>query len=230
MLFSSADTDRLEELLASDAFKGEAMTLDMLQGFLCAILSGPESVPVDTWMKDVLGESPEYESPAQADEVRGLLLRLHDALAAALAEQQDFDLILYGAEDDPEAVDYASWCDGYVYGSQISPVNWFEAAGKKVDELSDYMEVFFLLNGLLKEDAKKHKQPWLSKKEEEKALTMAREDLPDTIHAVYLFWESRRAAANPVRRESAKVGRNDLCPCGSGKKFKQCCGSSEKLH
>ena len=28
----------------------------------------------------------------------------------------------------------------------------------------------------------------------------------------------------PARREPAKVGRNDACPCGSGKKFKNCCG------
>ncbi|HVF51666.1 MAG TPA: preprotein translocase subunit SecA [Pyrinomonadaceae bacterium] len=28
-----------------------------------------------------------------------------------------------------------------------------------------------------------------------------------------------------VRRAEAKVGRNELCPCGSGKKFKKCCGS-----
>ncbi|NJB68618.1 preprotein translocase subunit SecA [Desulfobaculum xiamenense] len=28
----------------------------------------------------------------------------------------------------------------------------------------------------------------------------------------------------PVRRDEPKVGRNDLCPCGSGKKFKKCCG------
>jgi len=27
-----------------------------------------------------------------------------------------------------------------------------------------------------------------------------------------------------VTRESPKVGRNDPCPCGSGKKFKKCCG------
>ena len=31
--------------------------------------------------------------------------------------------------------------------------------------------------------------------------------------------------AVPVVRESPKVGRNDPCPCGSGKKFKKCCGS-----
>ena len=34
----------------------------------------------------------------------------------------------------------------------------------------------------------------------------------------------------PVRREAPKVGRNDPCPCGSGKKFKQCCGAPERLH
>lgn len=28
----------------------------------------------------------------------------------------------------------------------------------------------------------------------------------------------------PYRREAPKVGRNDLCPCGSGKKYKKCCG------
>jgi len=28
----------------------------------------------------------------------------------------------------------------------------------------------------------------------------------------------------PVRREQPKIGRNDPCPCGSGKKYKKCCG------
>ena len=30
----------------------------------------------------------------------------------------------------------------------------------------------------------------------------------------------------PVKRKDAKVGRNDPCPCGSGKKYKQCCGQN----
>jgi preprotein translocase subunit SecA len=28
----------------------------------------------------------------------------------------------------------------------------------------------------------------------------------------------------PARREATQVGRNEPCPCGSGKKFKNCCG------
>lgn len=30
-------------------------------------------------------------------------------------------------------------------------------------------------------------------------------------------------AVDTFRRENGKVGRNDLCPCGSGKKYKKCC-------
>jgi uncharacterized protein YecA (UPF0149 family) len=44
--------------------------------------------------------------------------------------------------------------------------------------------------------------------------------------------EMGEAAAQPqgevkvktIIREAAKVGRNDPCPCGSGKKYKKCCG------
>lgn len=39
-------------------------------------------------------------------------------------------------------------------------------------------------------------------------------------------WQDERppVPAEPVRRRSLKVGRNDPCPCGSGKKYKVCCG------
>jgi preprotein translocase subunit SecA len=30
----------------------------------------------------------------------------------------------------------------------------------------------------------------------------------------------------PVRRDVPKVGRNEPCPCGSGKKYKNCCGKN----
>ncbi|HOP73262.1 preprotein translocase subunit SecA [Thermoclostridium caenicola] len=35
-----------------------------------------------------------------------------------------------------------------------------------------------------------------------------------------------QASRQPKKRETAKVGRNDPCPCGSGKKYKKCCGSN----
>ena len=34
----------------------------------------------------------------------------------------------------------------------------------------------------------------------------------------------KTATVETIRNDQPKVGRNDPCPCGSGKKFKKCCG------
>jgi preprotein translocase subunit SecA len=63
-------------------------------------------------------------------------------------------------------------------------------------------------------------------KEEQDAREREREEarrrLQREQNLVYSAGDS--AAAAPAKRETAKVGRNDPCPCGSGKKFKKCHG------
>ena len=39
-----------------------------------------------------------------------------------------------------------------------------------------------------------------------------------------LLFTGPKEAATPVKRTQQKVGRNDPCPCGSGKKYKKCHG------
>lgn len=38
------------------------------------------------------------------------------------------------------------------------------------------------------------------------------------------FFTTGKTMPKPVSRAVPKTGRNDVCPCGSGKKFKKCCG------
>ncbi len=40
------------------------------------------------------------------------------------------------------------------------------------------------------------------------------------------FYDTGRIVPKTIVRESPKVGRNDPCPCGSGRKYKHCCGKS----
>lgn len=228
-IMTADDLDRLEDLLASENFHGEAMTLDAMQGFLCAVISSPDMVSPGDWIVEAIGE-PTYDSDEQREEVMSLLMKFYNSIAGALANDQDFDLILYGLEDNPEQLDYAAWCDGYVFGSQIGETDWFEAAGEYAEDLSEKMEVFFLLNGALKEEAIEHKEPWLSPKDEQRVMTEAEEAFPSTIGDIYRFMQTLKSSAEPVRRGAPKVGRNDPCPCGSGKKFKQCCGMDHTLH
>jgi len=52
--------------------------------------------------------------------------------------------------------------------------------------------------------------------------------MPAGASAGGLRGDARQVPHGPVqtiRRESPKVGRNDPCPCGSGKKYKHCCGA-----
>lgn len=42
----------------------------------------------------------------------------------------------------------------------------------------------------------------------------------------WTFVDGEQLAAPPTRKDGPQVGRNDPCPCGSGKKFKKCCGKA----
>ncbi|MBQ6318583.1 MAG: SEC-C domain-containing protein [Lachnospiraceae bacterium] len=48
-------------------------------------------------------------------------------------------------------------------------------------------------------------------------------DIFDEEKQKELYKEQKRSQT--VRHEGPKIGRNDPCPCGSGKKYKKCCGS-----
>ncbi|MDZ5458118.1 YecA/YgfB family protein [Azohydromonas lata] len=69
----------------------------------------------------------------------------------------------------------------------------------------------------------------LSTMDKELPLASVDEAIDDLIMAVAELWDltqDQRYAVQQVRRDAPKVGRNDPCPCGSGKKFKQCHGKA----
>lgn len=227
--FSEADLDRLEALLDSDIFNDDAMQLDELQALLCAVASGPETIPASVWLPAALGENPAYTTESQESEVLALVMGFYNAIATTLAENDDWELILYPFADDPEELDFATWADAYIYGTQLG-CDWYARAGERVEELSELLQPFFLLNGMLKEDAENHQERWMTTAEERLAISRAQEELPELVSEVYNFWhEQSPAIATHPSAQSGTVG-GTVCPCGSGKQYKQCCGSPARLH
>jgi len=47
----------------------------------------------------------------------------------------------------------------------------------------------------------------------------------EKIDGAWYFREGHPPVRTPVVREEPKIGRNDPCSCGSGRKFKRCCGA-----
>ena len=51
-------------------------------------------------------------------------------------------------------------------------------------------------------------------------------DLVQTVCELYELTLAERYAVDVRRRDAPKVGRNDPCPCGSGRKHKHCHGAA----
>lgn len=47
----------------------------------------------------------------------------------------------------------------------------------------------------------------------------------ERVEGHWYFRGGRPAVRQPVVRDEPKIGRNDACPCGSGRKYKRCCGA-----
>jgi uncharacterized protein len=216
---SPEDLDRLEALLSAPHLQ-DSMTLDALQGFFCAVASAPAPIPPEKWMGFALGEHG-FASDAEAREVTDLLARFAADTARDLAEGFGLDLITYPAEEGEEEL--SAWCEGYLTGVAIADPSWFDAGDE--DTIDELLFPFMALSGRMKEHAQESGEAWHEPAEEAKLMSGAREILYETLDEAYHYWFDRRVNRVPVKREVEKVGRNDPCPCGSGKKYKSCHGA-----
>ena len=109
------------------------------------------------------------------------------------------------------------------YGQKDPVVQYRILGGEMFDEMTANIKVDvvrFLLNARKKEGG-------VSKREETSKITNA--SLEDTaINLVDGSYKKDEGGMNKtIVNDEPKVGRNDPCPCGSGKKYKNCCGRNQ---
>jgi uncharacterized protein len=222
---------RLEQLLGDPALP-EAMRLDEAHGFLCAALSGPQPMAEEQWLSEVLGE-PQAGGEDLLREVAELLRPFVAELEAALAVGEPPLLLLYPIDGEEGAPgDFLPWCQGYLEGVDAASEDWFDALGADEDTedsdeicyLDEQLFPLFMLTGDAEAAALAAGEDWLSGEELDRLELECEEKLPQAVTNIYRFWVAQRSIKT-IRRETPKVGRNDPCPCGSGKKFKKCCGA-----
>ena len=222
---STAELDQLEQLLVSDIFHEEAMPLDMLQGLFCAVASAPDLISPSSWMPVALGDNPIYRTTEQAQEILDLVMRFYSQTVQELDEGHGITLYVFPDENGED--DLATWCEGYLEGVVLSETDWYEhGEPERVEEL---LFPFMLLSGRMREAAEETGDTdTLPSSEEERQMRIeAANSMGDSVSAVYSYWLDKRISHAPIRRDGPKVGRNDFCPCGSGKKYKSCHGSSD---
>lgn len=215
--FDEASRNRLIELLDAKSLEHNTMRCDEVQGFMMALLSGPDALNPNDWLPEVLGDESLFEAKERT-EVERLVLALAMDMRSQLADKKLPDLWLY--EDEAGNPDFYTWCNAYLYALDVVPTDWFEAVNQ--EEFEDLFYPIMALGGIYDEEENGEVILHLTDKE----LTELESDLPHVLLDIYSYWQAVINKPQTVRREGGKIGRNDPCPCNSGKKYKACCGKN----
>lgn len=227
-LVDPLDDDELQELedfLLSDVTGEEAMDIAMVDGFLTALAVGPSTLPPSRWLPVIWGrDEMVWTSKQQAERIMSLILRHANAIVFHLRDDPEtFEPLMYEREHEGKVIPIIDeWCTGFVRGMGLDEAGWQPLLDTEEGEEMLYP---ILLYGTEVGWEELQNHPELAARHEEMATSLG-----DCVMAIQAWWLPTRKAKSTVRRDEPKVGRNDLCPCGSGKKFKKCCGSPEKLH
>jgi uncharacterized protein len=233
---SDAEMDELDRFLMSDATSDNTMMLDCLDGYLTALATGPVSILPSQWLPGVWGptekDEPVFDSFKQAERITGLIFRQLNGIIGSLQHNPDefepiFDTAIF-PDNSHEYADGEMWAYGFMSGIMLQRESW-----QALFDDPNGVEVLRPIYLLGAEEATPEEEALTETPEQREKLT---EQIPASVAWIYRFWlpyrdaMAERSVATTFERGQPKVGRNDPCPCGSGKKFKKCCGASTILH
>jgi uncharacterized protein len=216
---NSHELDRLEEFL--DGIGPAAMNIEMLDGYLTALICGPDMVPPSEYLPQILGEDHSFDGDKQAMEILGLVMRHWNSIASTLARTLEKDRALNGDDvhfpvllEDEDGVAYANeWATGFMLGVRIRPESWRKLMNS--DTYGGAMIPIMMLDHEHDPDPAMRPPTMTPDKRNELIAIMV-----VGVMEIYRYFRHR-----PVCSQRAKVGRNESCPCGSGRKYKLCCGN-----
>jgi uncharacterized protein len=179
------------------------VSADWTMGFLTAVCTGPDAIAPTDWIPVLVPDRAFDEDPAARAKV-DLLARVFGAVGETLRTTPE----IICPEPDKPAQDAVDFCRGYLHGARMHET-WRndEAATKKL----------LPFQALAKENVEAIDADGNPVTDAE-AWTQ-RERLGSCVAELHAYWQSKRQVVNAT----PKVGRNDPCPCGSGKKHKKCC-------
>ncbi len=229
---ATKELTELQEFLLSDTTPKKCMDIESLDGFLTAIVSGPEVVMPSEWLPVVWGdkEGPVFETEAQANKIINYMMRHMNEISAVLMKRpQEYEPLIYEWESkDDFHLKALGWSNGYLNGVDLRKHQWQPLLGD-----DDYAEMFMpILTLISKVDDPDCGELVNTSEKRQRFIDM----IPEAVVNIHHFWLERRMpiTSKPGKivpfKKPEKIGRNEPCPCGSGKKYKKCCGSSEKLN
>jgi uncharacterized protein len=205
-----------------------AMNLEKLDGFFTALICGPSPVDPNEYLPEIWGgEMADEEAFSSQQELKDFLdlIMRHRASVADTLQSGDVFLPLL-LEDDHGIAHANDWAQGFMRGMELRREDWVELLDDE-DHGGWLVPILALAH---EHDPDPTMRPYPEPVDADR-----REQLiagaAAGVTAIYRYFEPLRRMLSDLtggpstyRRTGPKIGRNDPCACGSGKKYKRCCG------
>ena len=195
----------------------DTMCLEWADGFFTALAVGPERLLPERYLPAIVGTSeagPVFDTPQHDAYVAQLLTRWFATIERSLADDEAVEPFINRDVDELEGT---LWAQGYLAAIALCKDAWLPLTKRK--DLTERLIVPIIVLLPDTDDPEDDLSP-------ERRTTLI-ELLPDFLIATWKFWRGEEHPLLETRRERVrKIGRNELCPCGSGKKYKRCCGAA----
>ncbi len=209
--------DRVDENADTRGLDEGMLDVSELDGFFTAIVSGPVIVQPSQWLPVIWGDfEPERGSDKEFEVIISLMIRHMNGIVSTLMDQpEDFEpLYLERVGEDRNYLIVDDWCEGYISGAVLTEMEGGDA-GKLMEDLLAPIRAFTQATG------------WKGHESSESEVRNLQNAIAPNVREIHSYWLAQRPEEAPpsqsVRRSEPRVGRNDPCPCGSGKKYKKCC-------
>lgn len=228
------EIDELDRFLISDSTSDETMMLDSLDGYLTAIVVGPNKLEFGKWFPCIWGPSPDdlpnFNSMEEAEHIMDLIVRLINGITWDLEENPDIFSPIFNISEyrGRKFADAETWAYGFMCGIDLCRKDW-----QPLFDDPNGVEVLRPFHLLGSDNVTPEEIELTNTPEQREKLA---EQIPSSVAWMYRFWLPYRQAvvermvAIALQRELPEIGHNEPCPCGSGKHFKKCCGAAAILH
>ena len=118
------DLEALDEFLSSDAAPDDCMKISDLDGFLTAIVIGPELIKPSQWFPVIWrGEEGFFEDTEQAERIYEMIFARYNLILQQLAHDEDEYGPLFWQSEDGTII-AMDWAEGFMEGVQLAPDAW----------------------------------------------------------------------------------------------------------
>ena len=223
--------ETLSTLLHGLPAENEPMNISELDGFVAGLLVSPEMVMPSEWLPVVWGGDFEgtFSAVPELEETLGAVMEHYNRVAQLLSDAPERYQALFGVDPNSDDTLWEPWVSGFEQAMALRPNCWEQVIEGDDEDASSGILMILALHEVDQGTSD------LSEESIDELDRIAPDYIAEIVFNLNRWVKSGQCQpeeglcfsavnSNAAPHTSAKVGRNESCPCGSGEKYKKCCG------